>query len=167
MIVMTASKPFVITRMFDAPRDRVWKAWTERKSLMRWFSPKGSTMPAARLELCPDGRFHFCLCSATGEELWGKWTFREIIAPERIVLVHSFSDEEGGITRHPFSPTWPLEMLSTTTLEDAGDHTRVTVEWSPLDPTEAERETFDAAHESMRQGWTGTFEQLAEHLAQA
>jgi len=99
--------------------------------------------------------------------MWGKFVYREIEAPRRIVLVNSFSDEKGGITRHPMSATWPLQLLTTTTLTEQGGKTTVTVEWSPLDATDAERHTFDGAHDSMKQGWGGTFEQLAEYLAKA
>lgn len=160
-------KPFIITRIFDAPRDLVWKAWTERARLMQWFGPKGFKMPAARLDFRPGGTFHYCLESTDGKEMWGKFVYREIIAPERIVLVNSFSDEDGNLTRHPFSPTWPLEMLSASTFTEQDGKTKLTIEWSPLDPTEAERRTFDSAHEGMKQGWTGTFEQLAAYLATA
>jgi uncharacterized protein YndB with AHSA1/START domain len=57
-------------------------------------------------------------------------------------------------------------MLSTTTLTEENGKTRVTIRWSALNPTEAERKTFDSSHAGMNQGWTGTFEQLAEYLAQ-
>ncbi len=163
--VVSQSKPFVISRTFDAPRDRVWKAWTERERLMRWFSPKGFSMTSAKLDLRPGGMLHYCLRSPEGKEMWGKFVYRVIDAPERIVLVNSFSDEKGGITRHPFSATWPLEMLTTTTLVEHGGKTTVTIEWMPLNPREEERKTFDSAHEGMKQGWTGTFDQLADYLA--
>lgn len=161
------SNPFVISWSFEASRDLVWKAWTERKRLMQWFGPKGFTMPAAKMDFRPDGTFHFCLCSPEDTEMWGKWTFREIAAPGRIVLVHSFSDEDGGITRHPFSTTWPLEMLSTTTFEEEAGRTTLTVQSFPLRATEAELETFDKSHDGLKQGWAGTFEQLAGYLARA
>jgi uncharacterized protein YndB with AHSA1/START domain len=161
------SKPFVVSRDFNAPRDVVWKAWTERKQLMQWFGPKGFTMPAAKLDFQPGGTFHYCLISADGKEMWGKFVYREIVAPERIVLVNSFSDEDGGLTRHPFSPSWPLEMLATTTLAENNGQTRVTVQWIPLNPTDAERKTFDENHDGMRMGWTGTFDQLTTYLAKA
>jgi uncharacterized protein YndB with AHSA1/START domain len=99
--------------------------------------------------------------------MWGKFVYRVIEAPKRIVLVNSFSDEKGGLTRHPMSATWPLEMLSSTTLVEEGGKTNLTIEWSPLNPTGEERQTFDSAHEGMKQGWGGTFEQLADHLAKA
>jgi uncharacterized protein YndB with AHSA1/START domain len=82
--------------------------------------------------------------------------------------VHSFSDENGGLTRHPLSPTWPLELLTTVTLEDApGGKTKLTLRWSPLNPSEEERGTFDAAHDGMRGGWGGSFERLDAYLAGA
>jgi len=160
-------QPFVVSRTFDAPRDRVWKAWTDREQLLQWFGPKGFTMTTAKLEFRPGGSFHYCLCSPDGKEMWGKFVYRVIEAPGRIVLINSFSDAQGGITRHPFSATWPLEMLSTTTLSDEGGKTKVTLEWSPLNPTDVERKAFEGAHESMKQGWAGTFDQLAEFLKKA
>ena len=99
--VAPASKPFVITRTFDAPRDKVWKAWAERDRLMQWFTPKGFKMTTAKLDLRPGGMFHYCMRSTDGKEMWGKFVYREIAAPNRIVVVNSFSDEKGGITRHP------------------------------------------------------------------
>lgn len=160
-----AIQPFVITRVFNAPRELVWKAWTEREHLMKWFGPKGFTMPAARMDFRRDGMFHFCLCGPDGVEKWGKFVYREITAPERIVHVHSFSDEDGGLTRHPLSPTWPLEMLSTATFAEEGpDKTRLTIEWIPLNATEEELKTFEGGRPGMNQGWAGTFESLDAYL---
>jgi uncharacterized protein YndB with AHSA1/START domain len=160
-------KEFVISREFDAPRELVWKAWTERDRLMQWFGPKGFRMTAARLDFRPGGIFHYCLRSPSGQDMWGKFVYREIVAPQRIVLVNSFSDEKGNLTRHPMSPTWPLEMLTTTTFAEFQGRTTVTVRWNALNATEAERKTFDTSHDGMRMGWTGTFDQLAEYLAEA
>ena len=97
--------------------------------------------------------------------MWGKFVYREIVKPERIVFVNSFSDELGGTTRHPMSPTWPIEMLSIFTFTENNGKTIFTVRWSPLNPTEAERKTFDEGRASMNQGWSGTMDQLADYLA--
>jgi uncharacterized protein YndB with AHSA1/START domain len=113
-----AGQEFVITRVFNAPRELVWKAWTERERLMHWFGPKGFTLKVAKLDFRPGGTYHYSMRSPDGKEMWGKFVYREIVAPERIVLVNSFSDEKGNLTRHPFSPGWPLEMLSTTTFAE-------------------------------------------------
>jgi uncharacterized protein YndB with AHSA1/START domain len=156
---------FVITRTFDAPRELVWKAWTEEEHLQRWFGPKGCTIRVARMELRPGGICHYCMTTPDGKEMWGKWTYREIVAPEQLVLVSSFSDAQGGITRHPMSSNWPLETISTTTFEEHAGKTTITIHWSPQNATELETSTFDGAHESMKMGWGGTFEQLENYLA--
>jgi uncharacterized protein YndB with AHSA1/START domain len=163
-LAKTISKSFVISREFNAPRELVWKAWTERESLMKWFGPKGFTMPAAKLDFRPGGIFHYCLCAPDGKEIWGKFIYREIVPPQKLVLVNSFSDEDGGVTRHPFSETWPLEMLTTTTLIERAGKTILTIEWVPFNATDEELKTFDAMRDSMTQGWTGTFAQLDEFL---
>lgn len=164
-----ASTPraFVISRTFDAPRDLVWRAWTERERFMQWFGPKGCTVPTVNLDLRPGGVCHFCLRTPDGHEMWGKWVFREVVAPERLVLIHSFSDAAGGVTRHPMSSTWPLEMLSTVTFVEQAGKTLLTIQWQPLNASDVERQTFDSSLDSMKQGWTGTFEQLADYLVKA
>ena len=160
-------KPFIIQRTFNAPRELVWEAWSERDQLTQWFGPKGFTMPVANMDFRSGGVFLFCLRSPDGHEMWGKFVYLEISPPARIVLVHSFSDKKGGVTRHPLSATWPLEMLSTTTLTEDKGKTTITIQWAPLNPTEAELKTFNEGHASMQQGWTGTFDQLASYLGNA
>jgi uncharacterized protein YndB with AHSA1/START domain len=158
---------FVVTRTFDAPRDLVWKAWTDAGHLVRWFGPKGFTTSAARFELRPGGTFHYRMQSPDGREMWGKWVFREIAAPGRLVYVSSFSDEAGNTARAPFSDTWPLEVLSTVTFDERDGKTTITLRGVPLDAIDAERKTFEDMFGSMRQGWAGTLDQLAAHLAAA
>ncbi|HEV8543203.1 MAG TPA: SRPBCC domain-containing protein [Verrucomicrobiae bacterium] len=164
-LAQTGDPPFVLERTFVAARDLMWKAWTERDRLMQWFGPKGFTMPAAKMDLRPGGMFHYCLAGPDGKKMWGKFVYREIVAPEVIVLVNSFSDEAGGITRHPMSPTWPREMLSAFVLTEDQGKTTATVRSTPLNATDEELKTFAGAHDGMKQGWTGTFDQLEKYLA--
>ena len=120
------------------------------------------------MDLRPGGTYHYGMKAPNGSAMWGKFVFREIVAPERMVFINSFSDEAGGTTRHPMAPTWPLEMLSTFTFEEQpGGKTKVTIRWAPHNATEEERKTFDAGHDSMRLGWGGTMEQLEAYLAKA
>jgi len=156
---------FVISRTFDAPRDLVFRVWTDPDHLKHWFSPKGFTVIHANMDLRPGGVYHYGLRMPDGKEMWGKWVFREIVAPERIVVVQSFSDPAGGFTRHPFAPDWPLETLATKTFVERGGRTTFTLRWAPWNATEAERRTFEAGRPGMQQGWGGTFEQLESYLA--
>ncbi len=158
-------KEFVISRVFAAPRQLVYDAWTRKEHLMRWFGPKGFTMLAAHADIRPGGSFHYGMRSPEGHEMWGKWVFRELVAPERIVLVSSFSDANGGVARHPMSPTWPRETLSTTTLTEQAGKTTLVLRSAPLDASDAERATFDGAFDGMDKGWGGTMDQFAAYLA--
>jgi uncharacterized protein YndB with AHSA1/START domain len=156
---------FVISRVFDAPRELVWKMFTDIKHMKEWWGPKGVTIAKSEMELRPGGSFHYAMRTADGQTMWGKFVYREINPPSRIVFVNSFSDEAGGVTRHPMAPTWPLEMLSVFTFEELGDKTKFTVHWSPLNASEEERATFAEGHASMQQGWGGTLDKLEAYLA--
>jgi len=159
---MTA--PFVISRLLDARRDKVWKAWTEPEHLEKWWGPKGFVVTRCKIDLRPGGIMHYCLRSPDGSDMWGRFVYREIKAPERLVFIVSFSDPEGGVSRHPGHMSWPLQMMSTVTFEAQGGKTKVTVQWTPYEATEAERKTFVEGRSSMNQGWTGTFDQFADYL---
>jgi uncharacterized protein YndB with AHSA1/START domain len=102
---------------------------------------------------------------AVMSELWGKFVYREIVPPERLVFVSSFSDPAGNTVRAPFSADFPLEVLSTVTFEDAGKGTALTLRGEAINATEAERKFYRGMFPSMNQGWKGTLDQLAEHLA--
>ena len=160
--------PFVIARVVRAPRDLVFAAWTQRPHLEQWFGPKGCRLSVRRLELRPGGIMHYGMHFAGGGEMWGRWVFREIAPPERLVFSASFADPAGNVVRAPHTDAWPLHMLSTVTFaEHAGKGlgTVVTVETSALDASAVEQATFDAGHESMRGGWGGTLDMLEAHLA--
>lgn len=158
------SPPFVISRTFDAPRDVVWKAWTERDRLTKWFGPRGFVTEYARLDFRPGGIYLYKLKAPDGKDMWGKFSYREITPPRRLVWVNSFSDESANVTRHPLHEEWPLEMLTTVTFEENAGKTTVTVNFRALNPSDRERHTFDSNHDSMRMGWGGTLDQLEQYL---
>jgi uncharacterized protein YndB with AHSA1/START domain len=155
---------FTITRVFDAQRGLVWKAWTDPKLFSKWFGPKGFTGQTKTMDLRPGGILHSCLKSPDGNEMWAKFLYRQVDAPSRLAWEHSFSDKDGNITRHPLQASWPLKLLTTVVFEDRGGQTKITLTWTPLDATEAECKTFEDGMSSMKQGWGGTFDQLAEFL---
>ena len=80
------------------------------------------------MDLRVGGTYHYGMEAPNGAAMWGLFKYREIVPQEKLVFVNSFSDEAGGVTRHPGSATWPLHMLSTFTFEDApGGKTKFTV----------------------------------------
>jgi uncharacterized protein YndB with AHSA1/START domain len=146
----------------------VWDCFTGADHMQQWWGPKGSTIVASKMDFRVGGTYHGAMRDGSGRVMWAKFVYREIVALERLVWVHSFSDEAGGLTRHPLSAAWPLEMLTTVTFEDApGGKTKVTLRWSPINATAQEQQTFDAARDGMTQGWSGTFERLDAYLAAA
>jgi len=162
-----SAEAFSITREFDAPVDLVWKAHTEADRLAQWWGPKGFSMLSCKLDLTPGGLFHYGMRSPNGQDMWGRFVYREIVAPKRLSFVVSFSDKDGGKTRHPWSVTWPVEVLNTMTLTERDGKTVLTVQGHPINATEDEIKTYEAGHESMRQGFKGTLDQLDEYLAKA
>jgi uncharacterized protein YndB with AHSA1/START domain len=158
---------FVISREFDAPRDLVFKAWTEPERLAQWWGPKGFEVIEAKLDLRPGGVFHYGMRSPNGDVMWGKFVYHEVVPPERLVFINSFSDESGGLTRHPMAPTWPLEMMNTLTLSERDGKTTLTLRGGPHNATAEERAAYKAGHANMQQGFGGTFDQLDAYLARA
>lgn len=156
---------FEVVRTFDAPREVVWRAWTEAERLAQWWGPKGFTMISSKMDLRPGGTYHYGMRAQAGQEMWGTLTFREVDPPERLAFVVSFSDAEGRVTRHPASATWPLEVLNTVRFVEQDGRTTITLTGAPINASETERETYNTNHKSMQQGFKGTFDQLAEYLA--
>jgi len=158
-------KPFEISRVFDASRDKVWQAWTEPARLKQWWGPRGFKVHTCKVDLRPGGTFLYGMTAPDGSEMWGKFVYREIDAPKKLVFVVSFSDPQGGVTRHPSAETWPAYIHSTVSFEEQGRKTKVTVQWIPQDASEVERRTFEEGRPSMQGGWGGTFDTLTEYLA--
>ncbi len=157
------SGELVITRTFDAPRERVFEAWTECDRFMRWWGPKGFTSPSCRMDVRVGGEYLSSMRSPDGHEYWSKGRYREIDAPEKLVVTDSFADEKGNTvpaSYYGMKGNWPLEMLVTVTFEEQDGKTRLTLRHSGTDRISSED------REDMRQGWDESFDKLEESLAE-
>lgn len=161
-----AAKAFTMTRTFNAPRSLVFKAFSEAERLAQWWGPVGFEIHVSKLEFRPGGVFHYWMAGQDGNDMWGRFTYREIIEPERIVWINAFSNPEGDLVRGPFSPVLPLEILNTVTLEEQGGKTVLHLHAIPINATPEEHEFFEGLMPSMEMGYGGTWDQLAEYLAQ-
>jgi uncharacterized protein YndB with AHSA1/START domain len=151
-----------VTRVFAAPRELVFRSWTEPERLKRWWGPKGFTTPFCSIDLRLGGDFLYCMRSPEGRDHWGRGVYREIVVPERIVLAMSFADADGNVvpaTYYGLSPDWPLETLLTVTFEEEAGKTRVTLRYEGVPP--------GADRDESRQGWSESLERLGEYLAKA
>jgi len=165
-IANTTAKAFTLTRTFNAPRALVFKAFAEAERLAKWWGPTGFDIHVSKLEFRPGGIFHYKMAGQDGNDMWGRFTYREIIEPERIVWINAFSNPEGDLVRAPFGMAIPLEILNTITLEEQSGKTVLHLRSVPINATPEEQATFDGMFESMEMGYGGTFDQLEAHLAQ-
>ena len=149
----------VITRIFDAPRELVWKAWTEPERLMRWWGPKGYTAPACKMDFRVGGKYHFCMRSPEGKNYWSTGVYREIVESERIVCTDSFADEHGNpvpASHYGMPGDWPVELLVTLTFEEHAGQTKMTLRHEGIPAGEMK--------EMAGTGWNESFDKLAETL---
>jgi uncharacterized protein YndB with AHSA1/START domain len=136
----------VITRVFDAPRELVWKAWTDPEQMKKWSAPKGFTIPISEGELRPGGAWRSMMVSPDGMELKLGGVYREIVEPERLVFTHAWT-----------SPTQSRETLCTVTLVERGNKTEMTFRQTGFASTDA--------RDSHNDGWSQCFDRLEDLLA--
>lgn len=149
-------RPMVITRLFNAPLPRVWRALTDPEQIMKWWGPEHFTSPVARVDFRVGGKYVFAMRDPDGNDYWSTGTYREIEPMTRIVYTDSFSDAEGNVVSpadYGLSADFPAELLVTITLEDLGGRTRFTSLTTGM--------PRDAMFEMARSGWTTSLDKLA------
>ncbi|MFB6801496.1 SRPBCC domain-containing protein [Peribacillus butanolivorans] len=154
-----------ITRSFNAPRELVFKAFTDSEHLQNWWGPKEWAFDISKFKLRQDGVFHYSQTSPDGNVMWVKFVYHEVNAPEKLVYTSFFSDEKGNIVRAPFNDNWPLETLNTFTFTEHEGKTILTMIGTPVSPTEEEMKTYEESQEMVQEGFSGTFVQLADYLS--
>jgi uncharacterized protein YndB with AHSA1/START domain len=150
----------VITRVFDAPRELVFKAWTDPQQMKLWWGPKGFTCPECSIDLRPGGKYLNCMRSPDGKDYWSCGTYQEVEAPEKIVCTDSFSDYKANIVSpqvYGMSPDWPAEAIITLILTEHAGKTRLLIQHSPIKPSQE--------REMCRKGWNESLDKLADYLS--
>lgn len=149
----------VITRIFNAPRTLVWKAWTEPGHLMHWWAPKGCTTPFCKLDLRIGGKFHYCMRMPEGRDIWGMGIYREIVAPSLLVYIDSFADAQGNPVppaHYGMGASHPAETLVTVGFEEHEGKTRLTLRHAIPESVEERK--------GAEQGWSEMLDRLAALL---
>jgi uncharacterized protein YndB with AHSA1/START domain len=140
-------RELVIKRVFNAPRDLVFKAWTDPDHIAKWFGPRDHPAREVNVDVRPGGQWRGCLRSTeTGNDLWLGGVYREVVPPERLVFTFAWEEEgERG-----------LETVVTITLAEQGEKTLMTFRQVP----------FQSAGEldGHRGGWTSCFDRLDDLL---
>ncbi len=156
---------FVIHRSFAAPKELLFKAWTQAEHLAAWLPPVGATMEYLEVDIRPGGA-SFYRMDHPGGTLYGKAQYHEIQPSELLTYTQMFSDENKGPGRHPMMPVFPDKMHTTVQFaEEEATQTRVSVTWRPEgDVSDEELAAFLKARDGMSGGWTGSFDKLEAHL---
>jgi uncharacterized protein YndB with AHSA1/START domain len=147
----TADREIVISRVFDAPREVVWDAWTDPKQVVQWWGPRGFTTTIHEMDVRPGGAWRHTMHGPDGANYPGKSVFSEVVKPERIVLTQSGGKEGGRVVN--FKSTW--------TFEAEGDQTRVTIRMF-FDSAEARE--FVAKEHGAIEGGKQTLQRLGEYM---
>lgn len=155
------SKKLKITRVFDAPRELVWKAWTDPELVAKWWGPSGVTNPTCEWDARPGGKIYIVMLA--GKELGPaegmKWpmkgTFTEVVPQSRIVYTSGALDD---VDRD--SNTF-VEQTVTVQLEEMGDKTRMNLH---IVVTKTEGPKAPSAIKGMTMGWNQQIDKLAEHI---
>ncbi len=146
-----------ITRVFDAPRESVWKAWTDPELMKKWWGPKEFTSPFARIDLRIGEKYLFCMRSPEGKDYWSTGKFLEIVKPERLAFTDSFSDEHGNIVSASYygmTDDFPLELKVIVTFSEYEGGTRMSLQHFGM--------PSGKIHDEASEGWNGSFDKLAE-----
>ena len=152
-----SDRELVISRVLNAPRELVFKAWTEAKHIEQWWGPQGFTTRVTEMDLRPGGKWCYVMISFDGTEYPSQGVFREIVPPERIVT----SDEFGEGIEKVLDVDLPQGMVVTVLFEDLGGKTGVTIQIVHESADDRRK------HEEMGvvAGWNSTLDCLDEHLA--
>ena len=152
-IVEPSERVLVITRIFDAPRELVFKAWTDPKHVAQWWGPKGFTNPVCELDVRPGGVILIHMTGPDGAVYPNKGVFHEIVAPERLVFTSSaFEDKDGNPQ---------LEVLNTVTFAEHNGKTKLTLQAVVVKSAPAVAASLDG----MEEGWNQSLDRLAEVLS--
>ncbi|MFC4440192.1 MULTISPECIES: SRPBCC family protein [Natrialbaceae] len=145
----------IIERTFDAPRERVWEAWTNPEQVEQWWGPEGFTVPRCEMDVRPGGSFHIDMEAPDGTIYPDEGEFHEVDEPERLVATsRAFEDEDGD---------FQLEVRQTVTFADRDGRTELTLEAEVITGTP---EVADAL-EGMELGWSQSLDKLDAYVAQS
>jgi len=163
--VIKSKKGLEIKRVFNAPKEKVWNAWTDSKMFKKWWGPKGFTSPAAKINFKVGGKYHVAMHGPKGSEfdkdLWSTGTYKEIVPKEKIVVTDSFADEKGnvvGASYYGMPDTFPKETTMRISFKKQNGKTKMTLYYPSTKGIKGKMLS------DMMQGWNQSFDKLAESL---
>lgn len=155
---------YVLEREFDAPRELVWRAWTDPALLPRWYGPRVETV-IHRLDLRPGGLWLLEMRRG-GRSSYQRAEYLDIVAPARLAWLHANADAEWNVAASAMMPDWPRLLLTTVTLGETRRGTSMRLTWEPHEASAAEIACFAAALAGLDQGWAAGMELMAAMLVE-
>ncbi|MDQ3703113.1 MAG: SRPBCC domain-containing protein [Chloroflexota bacterium] len=95
----TQTRDLVVTRVFDAPTEQAWRAWTDSEQVMRWWGPQGFTSPLAKMDVREGGTSLVCMRAPKefgGQDMYNTWTYRTIVPLQKLEFILNFADSDGN-----------------------------------------------------------------------
>lgn len=143
-----SDRELVLTRVFNAPRERVFDAWTQIEHMTQWWGPKGFTVPHARIDLRVGGEYRACIRSPEGADYWIRGAYLEIDCPTRLIFTWAWEDDDG-------KPG--IETRVELTFEAVNDKTLMTFRQGEFENIES--------RDSHEGGWSECFDRLQTWLS--
>jgi len=149
----------VMTRIFDAPRERLWQAWSEPEKLKKWWGPKVFSAPSSTIDFRVGGKYLHCMRAADGKEYWSTGTYKEIKSLQRIVATDSFADQHGHVVPASYygMDNFPTELQLSLEFNSTPDgKTHMTLRHRGLPNNDMIKQC--------KTGWSESFDKLAACL---
>ena len=151
----------VITRVFEAPLEKVWQAWTEPEHMKQWWGPKYFTAPTIKIDFREGGKYLYAMHGPAGtpfdKDMWNTGTYKEIIPMKKIVTADNFADGDGNVvpaSYYGLPGDTPTEYQVTVTFEEVDGKTKLTLKHVGM---------LEGA-DNMTAGWNQSFDKLAASL---
>lgn len=160
------AKDLKIERVFDAPVDLVWKAWSEPEMIKKWWGPKNWSSPEAKIDFKVGGKYLLAMRGAMGPgqpeiTTWSSGTYKEILPMKKIVALDHFADEHGNqihASTYGLPESFPMESEITINFEDLDGKTKLTVYYPSIEGIEGPMLS------NMTQGWNQSLDKLQKNL---
>jgi uncharacterized protein YndB with AHSA1/START domain len=155
-------REMVISRIFKAPKEFVFKAWTDPEMIKEWWGPKGFTAPVIKVDLRNGGSYLYAMQGEDGKLYWSGGEYIKIEEPNQLVVTDYFSDEHGNKLSpadYGLDSSFPEESTVTVKFEDEKGKTKLSIIYE-LPESEAARKAIE--HSGMNEGWNSSLDKLQE-----
>lgn len=163
------SENITITKIFNAPLEKVWNAWTDPKEVAKWWGPEGFTAPSIKIDFRVGGKYIYAMRGPKGSEwdrdMYSAGVYKEIVPNEKLVVTDYFSDADGNMIEpkeEGQDPSFPKESVVTVLFEEVqGGKTKLSIIYPAPETPEAKEALLKSG---MVEGWNSSLNKLEKAL---